>query len=53
MFRRERRDEKLAPKPNESAYVESFNGKFLDECGVLHLFLNTSPESLRLLEAVD
>lgn len=27
-------------KPNENAYIESFNGKFRDECLIEHWFLN-------------
>jgi putative transposase len=30
-------------KPNQNAYIESFNGRFRDECFNEHLFTNLLP----------
>ena len=37
-------------KPNENAYIESFNGKFRDECLNEHWFM-TMAHARRLIEA--
>jgi len=37
-------------KPNENAYIESFNGKFRDECLNEHWFL-TMAQARRIIEA--
>jgi putative transposase len=37
-------------KPNENAYIESFNGKFRDECLNEHLFI-TMAQARRTIEA--
>ena len=37
-------------KPNENAYIESFNGKFRDECLNEHWFI-TMAQARRIIEA--
>jgi hypothetical protein len=42
--------ERITGKPNENAYIGSFNGKFRDECLNEHWFI-TMAQSRRIIEA--